>query len=377
MVRELVTHSPEALTFYRQQMQLSVDLLAKKSGISLNTLKKADIQNQVFSLKQLNKLAEILTVSVLQLTIDVQVTRVIPKTIDFRNKENKSLNDAEIEEEQYQLNKVIHQAYIDRENLLNINESMDDMPDAFSLSLSGNNAKADAQIIRDFLEVDKHKITEASSDYYRSWRLLLENKDILVFEKSRTSIGSEGMALYYDSLPIILIFTSGQSNARRLFTLIHELVHLGLKQSAVDGQILTSKQAEERYCNLVAGYVLVPESDIKKYFDTSNSVDLNVAKIRKNIKVSRPVIAIQLKQVGKITQTELDDYLNELENKVISGIPRSDKKYRAYNRFGKIYLQQVFSAVWADELTFNAASQILRVANNSDDLGYLEKKAFS
>lgn len=50
------------------------------------------------------------------------------------------------------------------------------------------------------------------------------------------------MALYYETLPIIAILSSEKSHSRRLFTMIHELVHLGLNQSSIDGDILNSNE---------------------------------------------------------------------------------------------------------------------------------------
>lgn len=54
---------------------------------------------------------------------------------------------------------------------------MDTTPEPFLLELSGNNAKDDAKIIRQWLGIDNAKLkTENSDDYYRSWRLLIEKK---------------------------------------------------------------------------------------------------------------------------------------------------------------------------------------------------------
>ncbi|GAA0322374.1 XRE family transcriptional regulator [Psychrobacter aestuarii] len=372
--RQLVTHSPNALKHYRQQMSLSVDLLAKKTSIKAAKIEDAEANNRVFTIKQLNKIAEKLLVPVSYLTFDSVIHRDLPEVVDFRNKiEEVSEGD---EEQQYQFNKVVQEAYIDRDNLLGIYESLNDVPNNFSLELSGCNAKQDANLITEFLQLKDESLLESNSDYYKSWRTIVEKNDVLVLEKSNPHLSSEGMALYYEKLPIIVILTTGQPPARRLFTLIHELVHLGLKQSVLDGSLINSSYDEEIYCNKVAGYVLVPESVVQKCYSHSATLTENVLNIRKITKASRQAVAIQLKQLDLIQQNELEDYLNSLRVE-ISGNFGVKKRYSTYNHFGKVYLQQVFSAIWQEELTINTAMDLLRIPNRIEDLKYLEEKAFS
>lgn len=372
--RQLVTHSPTALSHYRQQMSLSVDLLAKKTSIPSNKIESAEVQDNVFTIKQLNKLADRLLVPVSYLTFDLVVSRELPKVIDFRN--NCEDISGEDEEQSYQFQKVAQEAYIDRDNLLSIYESLDENISAFGLNLLGNNAQHDAQLIVDFLNLEEENLLESGSDYYKSWRTIVEKNDVIVLEKSNPSLSSEGMSLYYDKLPIIVILTTGQSPARRLFTLIHELVHLGLKQSVLDGNLIYSNYAEEIYCNKVAGYVLVPSSIVYKHYSSNLSLTENILAIRKVTKASRPAVAIQLKQLGLAKQIELEEYLESLQVESSGGFGIK-KRHTTYNHFGKVYLQQVFSAIWKEELTINSAMDLLRIPNRIEDLKYLEHKAFS
>lgn len=373
--RQLVTHSPKALSHYRKQMSLSVDLLAKKSNTNLKKVLIGETESEVFTVKQLESIAKTLILPTYYLTMDKVYNRNIPKYIDHRNYSDKNADDEDL----YELNKLISEVYKDRENLLHVYDAIEESLGDFQLSLSGHNAQEDAQRIRDFLDVDNARLTVEGSDYYKSWRLLLEKKDVLVLEKSRLSIGSEGLSLFYDVLPIIVIITSGQTPSRKLFTLIHELVHLGLRQSALDGYILEADNKTESYCNEVAGHVLVPTSVINEIYDEKKQLIENIEYIRKAIKVSYDAIAIQLKQVGKISQNDLNIYFankqKEMDEKD-SGFRASYKKHTTYNHFGKIYIQQVFSAVWEDALSLGSAMRILGIEKMSD-LDHLEKKAFT
>jgi len=373
--RQLVTHSPKALIHYRKQMSLSVDLLAKKSNTNLKKVLIGETESEVFTVKQLESIAKTLILPTYYLTMDKVYSKNIPKYIDHRNYSDRNSDDEDL----YELNKLISEVYKDRENLLHVYDAIEESLGDFQLSLSGNNAQEDAQRIRDFLDVDNARLTVEGSDYYKSWRLLLEKKDVLVLEKSRLSIGSEGLSLFYDVLPIIVIITSGQTPSRKLFTLIHELVHLGLRQSALDGYILEADNKTESYCNEVAGHVLVPTSVINEIYDEKKQLIENIEHIRKAVKVSYDAIAIQLKQVGKISQNDLNTYFankqKEMDEKD-SGFRASYKKHTTYNHFGKIYIQQVFSAVWEDALSLGSAMRILGIEKMSD-LDHLEKKAFT
>lgn len=374
MAKNLIKHSPIALRHYREQLSLSVDWLAKKANIPAEKIIKAEQEAFVLTFKQIQKLAKILFVDDFLLLTDTLSCPNIPSKIEYRNH-------IEIDDEKthYLQQKAVYELLNNRENLLYTYESMDIMPEPFALQLSGNNVKNDAYAIREWLGVNNAKFkSENSDDYYRSWRLLIEKKDVLVIELSAVQIGSEGMALYYDHLPMIAILSSGQSYSRRLFTMIHELVHLGLNQSSIDGNILHSNEQIERYCNQVAGNVLLPEEIAQDLYDNTLSLEQNVIAIRKKIKVSKQAIAIQLKLLGYINQKELNDYFNSLtkENKKSSNGFGIKSEIKANSQFGKIYIQQVISAVWQNSITVNTALNMLHL-KDVKQLTALEQKVFA
>lgn len=373
MATKLIKHSPKAYSHYREQLSLSEEMLAKKTSISLAKIERAQHpeDDAIFTFNQLKKIAEVLLVPEFYLLSDNLQESNIPCVVDHRNKE-----DIEDDENKYQCSKVIREVAEIREDLLYTYECIDVEPKSFKLELRGNDEQYDASAIREFLEISKNNFrVDGDDDYYKSWRNLIEKKDILVIEISRQKIGSEGMALFYPILPIITILSSGQNNSRKLFTMIHELVHLGLRESSLDGDLLKSKQIIEQYCNRVAGYVLVPESEIIKYFDNQASLEDNVINIRKALKVSKQSIAIQLRLTNRITQSELTAYLENLSTKNSSGFGKSGRQYTAVNKFGKVYLQQVISAVWDSSLPVNTAMKILNL-NSVEQLSYLEQKVF-
>lgn len=363
-----IQHSPKALSHYRQQMMLSRELLAKKARIPLFKIEDGEQESGIFTFKQIQKLAQILMVSDFSLLSDTIKDIDVPDQIDYRNHLESN------QEELYLLQKAIRDVANSREDLIYTYDSLEIEPEPFSLELSGNDAVGDAQKIRQFLNINEYNFKlNNNDDYYKAWRNLIESKDIIVLEIARTNIHSEGMALYYPTLPIITILSYGQSASRKLFTMVHELVHLGLRQSAVDGQILKSDAAIERYCNLVAGNVLVPEKSLDALYKHHLSLSENIDNIRKQLKVSKQAIAIQLLLTNRIDKHHFDCYIQDQKS---DGFGKTGKQYTAYNRFGKNFVQQVLSAVWGNDVSINTALKILKI-DNVEQLNYLEEKAFS
>ena len=365
-------HSPIALQYYRKQVMLSLDLLAKKTGIAINKLILAESQTEILTYKQLKNIAEKLCIPDFLLLTEKLQPKQIPNIIDHRNYDQINNDD----ESKYQLQKIIHEVIQNREDLLYTYDNIDIEPIKFNLTITGNNAIEDANTIRNFLEVDTTKITiDNNDDYYHAWRALLEVKDILVLEIARQKIHSEGMALYFDTLPIVAILTSGQNNSRKLFTMIHELVHLALRQSSIDGNVLQSDLNIEQYCNHVAGYVLLPQDTLDSLYKPYLNLSDNIRNIRRHTKISYQAIAIQLRLTEKITQEQFDNYLLELNQKN-TGFGKSGKQYTAYNHFGKFYIQQILSATMDDSISVTSAMNILNL-NNISQLQYLQEKVFA
>lgn len=378
----LVPHASQALRYYREQIFLSVDELAQKTNISSNRIEKAEQSDTpIFKLSQLEKIAKILFVPVIDLCLDELSPKNLPTIVDFRNNPDLSLDS-------YSYQSVIHEAYQQRENYVLVLQALEEEPTPFTLDLTGFDAVADANRIRAYFNIDEsiqEKLTISSADeYYNSWRKLIEHKDVLVFEKPRVNIKSDGLALYYAVCPTIIMFSSGQHYSRRLFTLIHELVHLGLKQSRLDGSVYSLNQYdEEKYCNEVAGHVLAPESALQKYWDSRLPLNEAIKIIRKQLKISKPAIAMQLCMTDRISQTELNRVLNEFEQEYApksTGQPRSPSKDSStLKQYGKVFVQNVISAFWQDSISLATAQQILNLNPQKYPLAFkeLEARVFS
>jgi Zn-dependent peptidase ImmA (M78 family) len=369
----LIQHEPSALKYYRERSGLSVSSLAKKTNISLDKLEKAETNiGSIFTLSQLEKISTVLFTPAVYFTIDERYQRDIPKLIDHRNQ-------SDISSDSYEYHLTINDAFKAREDYLHVLESLNDEVPLFDLELTGIDEIKDAELIRAYLGLDTIKPTEQGSDYYKSWRGLLESKGVMVLEYPKLKFGSDGLAMYYSKMPIIVILSSDQSPSRRLFTLIHELVHLGLKQSVFDGNDLENTEAEERYCNKVAGNVLAPIELVNRFWNDKKTTLEILTEIRKKTKASKAAIAIQLFYANKIDIKELNELLSSFKTKV-----KEDKSFfgqkkqdSVLNEFGKLYVQNVLRAWWSDAISKSAAIDFLGIKTKPEVLNILPEKVFS
>lgn len=373
MVIELVKHSPNALRRYMADMNVSASALANLTKISQSKITKALNEVEVFKLSQLETISKVLFVPTVYLTTDNFVyERNTPEIIEFRNH-------IDIPEDKYKENALVQEFCQVRDNFISILQSLNEEPKTFDLKLSGTNAEEDAQAIIDYFGFYTHsKKVKNSDDYFNAWRDIVELMDVIVIDRGRDKFGSDGMCLYFDAAPIITIFSSGQSQSRKLFTLVHEIVHLGLGSSVFDGRLLESENSLEKYCDQVTGYVLAPKSIVATCFNENLTIEENVILIRKQTKASKAAIAIQLKILGLINQDQLADYLDYIKPKENDGGFGSKKENMVLKYFGHNFVEKVMSAMWQERISSNTAKNILGFHKTSKPSAFkeLQQKVF-
>ena len=115
-----------------------------------------------------------------------------------------------------------------------------------------------------------------------------------------------GFAIYDDMLPMIGLNNEDRYPAKT-FSIIHELVHLIKRSSAVCNEMLSSfsTKKEEIFCNAVAGEVLVPKANLLKQVGsyTQDEIDIDVIEtFAAKFSVSKEVICRRLLDTEKISQ---------------------------------------------------------------------------
>lgn len=161
----------------------------------------------------------------------------------------------------------IRRAHTRREVALQLYEGTDDTPTRFSLEATLNDdPEAVGRAIRSSLGTDKHPNWGSAYDSFNFWRSKLENAGILVFQAQKIEREEmRGFSINNRPLPVIVLNIKDSPPART-FTMVHELVHLMLREGGLCD--LTEERLKrppemmrtERFCNVVAGATLVPRT---------------------------------------------------------------------------------------------------------------------
>lgn len=162
---------------------------------------------------------------------------------------------------------------------------------------------------------------------FNFWRQRLEHAGVLVFQSSSIDVGDmRGYSIFEDVLPVIVVNRKDAESAR-IFTLIHELVHLYLRASGLCDleartDIPPEEQRLEQFCNEVAANALVPIEHFTSHSivadnDSNTWSDDQISALARDYCVSREMIARRLVEVGRATQVfyrdKREQYLDEYE----------------------------------------------------------------
>ena len=120
-----------------------------------------------------------------------------------------------------------------------------------------------------------------------------------------------GFALV-DRYAAVVFVNGADSKAAQVFTLVHELAHLWLGETALsdlDPQSIRSN-AVERWCNQVAAEFLVPMAEFRQRFDQRADLRAQLRPLAEHFRVSSQVILGRIREAGALTW---DEYLTELD----------------------------------------------------------------
>ncbi|WP_035852066.1 XRE family transcriptional regulator [Deefgea rivuli] len=175
-----------------------------------------------------------------------------------------------------------------------------------------------------------------------------------------------GFAISDPIAPIVFI-NSADAPSARLFTLIHELAHLWIGSSGISNFSRNVDRKEEAFCNQVAGEFLVPETEIKHFWNDELVLWTdNLAGLASRFKVSKLVVAKRAADLGFISDNEYATYYrNELElhrqSKSKDSGGSGDFYANLGARNGKRLSQAVVAAALSGQMLLRDAASLLGV----------------
>jgi Zn-dependent peptidase ImmA (M78 family)/transcriptional regulator with XRE-family HTH domain len=153
----------------------------------------------------------------------------------------------------------------------------------------------------------RYKFLEDPGGLYRWWRKAIEGFGVFCFEQRLDPGEVRGASFWLEGYPFILVNRQNvEADTGRLFTLLHEYVHLitGAKGEVCDFRGSGKGKNLEPFANRFAALMLVSPSELKKRLQSLDWFqprevwsDAAVDKIREPFGASRDVILIMLQQM--------------------------------------------------------------------------------
>lgn len=255
---------PELLSWARNRAKVTVADAAKAANVDPTTLERWEAGNDTPTLSQLRYLATKYHFPLAVFYLPKPPTDFAPLR-DFRRLP--SADDRTIGAE---LAFHIRNAHQRRELALELHDDLGEPVRPFRLRATlGDAPEAVGQEVREFLGVKEDDQRQAAREgrAFDYWRRKLEERDILVFviggPHNTVDIHEmRGFAIARTEVPVIVVNGRDHSQGGKCYTLLHELAHVLLGESALtngDGGT-TEEQRIERFCDAVAAAVLMPRT---------------------------------------------------------------------------------------------------------------------
>lgn len=266
------------------------------------------------------------------------------------------------------------------------NEPISDFPHPFEPPSLEDDPQYLAELTREWLGVgDKHFA-------FQEWRQYVETKDIFVFmtDKYRgwshvnwsyDEVSFRGFTVYHPSLPMIVINDSDARKAQS-FTLLHELAHVLRQETAIDDTARPSQEVE-KWCDMFAGCVLMPEEAFRKRAEAlgiRNSPHLELKHIEKLAEPFRVSSFACLVRAGQLKIINAGDY-RRLEKEIKRGReegggawgPPRQRNSEAIHQYGKLFLRTATQAYYDQEIGLHKLCKIFRLSQPDYVMKILEK----
>lgn len=111
-----------------------------------------------------------------------------------------------------------------------------------------------------------------------------------------------GFALADAYAPLVFV-NAGDSKSAQIFTLAHELAHIGIGETALSdaGPSVRPPEGVERWCNEVAAEVLVPVSRVRDEFRGDRDITAELDRLTRLFKVSTLVVLRRIHDAGGLS----------------------------------------------------------------------------
>ena len=316
-VKALIT--PEVLKWAREKrVKLSLDYAADRLDVTPDLLAAWEDGTDQPTFAQLKDIAKLYRthISVFYLPEPPTDFKLLA---DHRRLPESLISD---DEQTYKLNSNVLEAYERREATIEFYGLLEETPPEVTLTLNeSDEPQRAAQAVREFLQFNTGLLQKCNDarTAYKFWRRIVEARGILVCQTSvntHLSIGLKtvrGFCIAEEPLPVIVVNPKDNPYGR-IFTIVHELVHLGLGKSVMQNtgfREYPDLNPTEVFCNQVAAEVLVPTHELLERLDRG-ALEENlleyVKRLSQYFRVNPEVILRRLLTLGYISRKEYRAY---------------------------------------------------------------------
>ena len=305
---------PELLVWTRNRAKATLEDAAQAAGVGVENIQAWEQGLEAPTIGQLRKLARKYHFPLAVFYLSEPPEDFAPLR-DFRR-----LPDSEGRSISANLAYHIRNAYERRELALELYDDLQERPRTFPLKATfKNDPEAVGNAIRAFLGVDKESQLRAARQgrAFDFWRRRLEEHEVLVFVVSGPHYGVDldemrGFALAKKELPVVVVNGKDYSQGGKTYTLIHELAHIILGESAIsNGSVATrgaapEEQRIERFCDSAAAAALMPSELVLSFPQAAATgrqewSDDDLRAISGAIGVSREALLLRLVNLHRAT----------------------------------------------------------------------------
>lgn len=177
-----------------------------------------------------------------------------------------------------------------------------------------------------------------------------------------------------DAFAPLVFINRKDAKAAQMFTLAHEIAHIWFGQSAAFDLrgLEAADDATEQACDRVAAELLVPESELRRFWPTVRNTTEPFQALARRFKVSVLVAARRAKDLGLITRNEFfafyDAYLTDERRKREEATEEGGDFYATQTRrIGRRFAQTIIRATREGKLLYNEAYKLTGLRGKTFD----------
>lgn len=226
---------------------------------------------------------------------------------------------------------------------------------------------------KQFIELDEfwYQEIKETREAFNYLREKMESKGIMVMQSGIVGSNTHrkldikefrGFMLYDDLAPLIFINAS-DSQAGKIFSLVHEYIHLLFEEDDVfTNDDLKSENITEKQINEITAEFLIPKDHIEKCWETNEEELVKIDRASKLFHVSKLALAIRLKELGLIGQSLIEKVKeimeSDLENKSASS-SGGDYYITHRSRYGDNFIKTVIQGAESGDISYTYAFNLL------------------